>query len=160
MSRAKIAVHALLFLYLAATLGALWAAMKPIPSFVLLAPLALHAVAHAAHVERLRTALAAFSFWVGLALASTVGMYAAAEFIHPSITDDGNRVMPIGQAFFAMVVGPIVGLVLGYVVKRKVDPPPSLTSRSEPHPRIARSLVLHGLFAVLLTIAIARGLRG
>jgi hypothetical protein len=141
-------VHVLVFAYLAAALGALWLAMKPIPALVLLAPLVLHALATAARAERLQTALAAFSFWIALALASTVGMYAAAELVAPPITSDGHPVMPIGQAFFAAVVGPIVGVAIAYVIGKKVDAPPR-----------ARSLVLHALLALLLAIAIVRAVR-
>jgi hypothetical protein len=145
MSRAAIAVYVLLFVYLAGGLGVLWLAMKPIPACVLLAPLAAHAVASAARAGRVERALAAFSTWVGLALASTVGMYAAAELVHPPITEDGHMVMPIGQAFFAIVVGPIVGVALGYLIAKKVDAKP-----------LARRLVLHGLLVLLGAIAIER----
>jgi hypothetical protein len=149
MSRTSATLSAVAFLYLASLLGVLWLAMKPVPAVVLLAPLAAHAIAAAARADRARRALGAFSFWAGMALASTIGGYAAAVTIAPPITDDGHPVMPIGQAFVAAVLGPIAGFALAYLFAKKVDDAPR-----------ARDLVLHGTLAVLVPVAIWRVVTG
>lgn len=134
--------HAVAFVYLAGLLGVLWSAMKAAPAVLLLAPLAGHAVAAAVGAERARRVLGGVSFWCAIALASTVGLYALAEAVAPPVTSDGHPVMPIGQAFAAGVLGPIVGVAFGVLYARRAG---GATRR--------RAVVLHALFAVLAAIA-------
>jgi hypothetical protein len=148
LSRGAIAGHVVLFVYLAIGLGAFWLAMKPEPALLFLVPLVAHAGARAAGAAKLKKALAAFCVWVGLALTSTVGMYAAAIAIAPPVDDEGHHLMPMGQAFSAMVLGPILGSAIGYVVAKKLEPAPRL-----------RDLGLHALLLLLGAIATAAAIR-
>jgi hypothetical protein len=39
--------------------------------------------------------------------------------VHPPVTRDGHPVMPMGQAAFAIVFAPLLGLVAGYLAGRR-----------------------------------------
>jgi hypothetical protein len=44
--------------------------------------------------------------------------------VAPPVTSDGHPVMPIGQAGFAIVFAPVLGLVAGYFAGRRRSPKP------------------------------------
>ena len=54
-----------------------------------------------------------------VALAATPAAYFLAITVNPTLKPDGHRVMPIPQVGFALLVGPLLGLVAAVLVALK-----------------------------------------
>ena len=51
-----------------------------------------------------------------VALGATPATYLIGVTVSPPVTADGHRVMPIAQVGFALLVGPLLGIVTGVLV--------------------------------------------
>jgi hypothetical protein len=54
-----------------------------------------------------------------VALAATPAAYHLALIVRPTLTPDGHRVMPIPHVAFALLVGPLLGLLAAVLVAFK-----------------------------------------
>lgn len=61
---------------------------------------------------------AAVVFFVVTASATPI-VYQVAVSVHPPVTSDGHRVMPIGQVALAIVVGPLLGIAVAIRFRRR-----------------------------------------